>query len=165
MKKEREREKMATSPKEVRQKLESNIYIYKVTSKNIYYTNDFKLKAVEEYNHGKEPEDIFKDAGIDVNILSRYRKENYMEGRLQKWNSQQINIKELNKEKDTSVFKTQGELSKIGIYSKILSQGEHIIEELEKIEIEISKLDLNKEKYQSIIDLTKEEIIKAVNKI
>ncbi|MCM3484044.1 hypothetical protein NUV29_11115 [Staphylococcus warneri] len=46
---------MATLPKEVRQKLESNIHIYKVTSKNIYYTDDFKLKAVEEYNHGKEP--------------------------------------------------------------------------------------------------------------
>ncbi|MGX0401832.1 hypothetical protein [Staphylococcus pasteuri] len=67
---------MATLSKEVRQKLEFNIY--KVISKNIYYTNDFKLKAVEEYNHGKEPEDIFKDAGIDVSILSRYRKENYM---------------------------------------------------------------------------------------
>ena len=163
---------MATLPKEVRQKSESNIHIYKVTSKNIYYTDDFKLKAVEEYNHGKEPEDIFRDAGIDVNILSQYRKENYIEGRLQKWNSQQINItndistileKELNE--DASTFKTQKEPSEIAIYSKILSQGEYIIEELEKIEIEISKLDLNKEKYQSIIDLTKEEIIKAVNKI
>ena len=58
---------MATLPKEVRQKLESNIHIYKVTSKNIYYT-------------------------IDVSILSQYRKEKYIEGRLQKWNSQQINI-------------------------------------------------------------------------
>ena len=51
-------------------------------------------------------------------------------------------------------------LTEIAIYSKILSQGEHIIEELEKIEIEISKLGLNKEKYQPIIDLTKESIIK-----
>ncbi|SUM98976.1 hypothetical protein [Staphylococcus warneri] len=81
---------MATLPKEIRQKLESNIHIYKVTSKNIYYTDDFKLKAVEEYNHGKEPEDIFRDAGIDINILSQYRKEKYMEGRVQKWNSQQL---------------------------------------------------------------------------
>lgn len=105
---------MATLSKEVRQKLEPNIHIYKVTSKNIYYTDDFKVKAVEEYNHGKEPEDIFKDSGIDVNILSRYRKEKYIEGRLQKWNSQQINItddtsttseKELNE--DSSAFKTQ----------------------------------------------------------
>ena len=150
---------MATLPKEVRQKLESNIHIYKVTSKNIYYTDDFKLKAVEEYNQGKEPEDIFRDAGIDVNILSQYRKENYIEGRLQKWNSQQINITD-----DISTT-LEKESSEIAIYSKILSQGEYIIEELEKIEIEISKLDLNKEKYQSIIDLTKEEIIRAVNKI
>ena len=136
---------MATLPKEVRQKLESNIHIYKVTSKNIYYT-------------------------IDVSILSQYRKEKYMEGRVQKWNSQQINItddisttleKELNE--DASAFKTQKEPSEITIYSKILSQGEHIIEELEKIEI--SKLDLTKEKYQSIIDLTKEGIIRTVNKI
>ncbi|MBM0828117.1 hypothetical protein [Staphylococcus epidermidis] len=163
---------MATLPKEVRQKLESNIHIYKVTSKNIYYTDDFKIKAVEDYNHGKEPEDIFKDAGIDVNILSRYRKEKYIEGRLQKWNSQQINItddipttleKELNE--DSSAFKTQKEPSEIAIYSKILSQGEHIIEELKKIKIEINKLDLNKEKSQPIIDLTKEGIIRAVNKI
>lgn len=163
---------MATLPKEVRQKLESNIHIYKVTSKNIYYTDDFKIKAVEDYNHGKEPEDIFKDTGIDVNILSRYRKEKYIEGRLQKWNSQQINItddipttleKELNE--DSSAFKTQKEPSEIAIYSKILSQGEHIIEELKKIKIEINKLDLNKEKSQPIIDLTKEGIIRAVNKI
>ena len=161
---------MATLPKEVRQKLESNIHIYKVNSKNIYYTDEFKLKIVEEYNHGKEPEDIFRDAGIDVNILSQYRKEKYIEGRLQKWNSQQINItddisttleKELNE--DASAFKPQKEPSEIAIYSKILSQGKHIIEELEKIEI--SKLDLTKEKYQSIIDLTKEGIIRTVNKI
>ena len=110
--------------------------------------------------------------GIDVNILSRYRKEKYIEGRLQKWNSQQINItddisttleKELNE--DASAFKPQKEPSEIAIYSKILSQGKHIIEELEKIKIEINKLDLNKEKYQPIIDLTKEGIIRAVNKI
>ncbi|RIO54574.1 hypothetical protein [Staphylococcus pasteuri] len=163
---------MATLPKEIRQKLESNIHIYKVTSKNIYYTDDFKLKAVEEYNHGKEPEDIFRDAGIDINILSQYRKEKYMEGRVQKWNSQQINItddisttleKELNE--DASAFKTQKEPSEITIYSKILSQGEHIIEELRKIKIEINKLELNEEKNQDIIDLTKKEIIKSVNKI
>lgn len=163
---------MATLPKEIRQKLESNIHIYKVTSKNIYYTDDFKLKAVEEYNHGKEPEDIFRDAGIDINILSQYRKEKYMEGRVQKWNSQQINItddisttleKELNE--DASAFKTQKEPSEITIYSKILSQGEHIIEELRKIKIEINKLGLNEEKNQGIIDLTKKEIIKSVNKI
>ncbi|RNM16531.1 MULTISPECIES: hypothetical protein [Staphylococcus] len=138
---------MATLPKEVRQKLESNIYIYKVTSKNIYYT-------------------------IDVSILSQYRKEKYMEGRVQKWNSQQINItddisttleKELNE--DVSAFKTQKEPSEITIYSKILSQGEHIIEELRKIKIEINKLELNEEKNQGIIDLTKKEIIKSVNKI
>lgn len=163
---------MATLPKEIRQKLESNIHIYKVTSKNIYYTDDFKLKAVEEYNHGKEPKDIFRDAGIDINILSQYRKEKYMEGRVQKWNSQQINItddisttleKELNE--DASAFKTQKEPSGITIYSKILSQGEHIIEELRKIKIEINKLELNEEKNQGIIDLTKKEIIKSVNKI
>ena len=136
---------MATLPKEVRQKLESNIHIYKVTSKNIYYT-------------------------IDVSILSQYRNEKHIEGRLQKWNSQQINItddisttleKELNE--DASAFKPQKEPSEIAIYSKILSQGKHIIEELERIEI--SKLDFNTKKYQPIIDLTKEGIIRAVNKI
>lgn len=73
--------------------------------------------------------------GIDVNILSRYRKEKYIEGRLQKWNSQQINI------------------------------TDDISTTLEKIKIEINKLDLNKEKYQPIIDLTKGGIIRAVNKI
>ncbi|ETJ37828.1 hypothetical protein Q604_UNBC07977G0001, partial [human gut metagenome] len=41
-------------------------------------------------------------------------------------------------------------------------KGEHIIEELERIEI--SKLDFNTKKYQPIIDLTKEGIIRAVKK-
>lgn len=68
-------------------------------------------------------------------------------------------------EKHIPSFKTQGEVSGISIPVKIMSQGEHIIEELEKIKIEISKLGLNKEKYQNIIDLTKEEIIKSVNKL
>lgn len=54
---------MATLPKEIRQKLENNIYVSKVTSKNIHYTADFKHKAVAEYNNGKEPEDIFRDGG------------------------------------------------------------------------------------------------------
>ncbi|WP_213032383.1 hypothetical protein, partial [Acinetobacter baumannii] len=62
-------------------------------------------------------------------------------------------------EKDASSFKTQDERSELAIYYNILSQGKHIIEELGKIKIEINKLELNKEKYQSIIDLTKEEII------
>jgi len=175
IKKEREEgRKMATFPKEVRVKLEANINIYKVTSKNIYYTDDFKLKAVEEYNNGKEPENIFKDAGIDVNILALYRKEKYMERRLQNWNSSQTSItsdisntleENLNGEKDASSFKAQDERSELAIYSNILSQGKDIIEELGKIKIEINKLELNKEKYQGIIDLTKEEIIKSVNQI
>lgn len=59
--------------------------------------------------------------------------------------------------KDASTFKTQKEPSEIAIYSKILSQGEHIIEELRKIKIEINKLELNEEKNQGIIDLTKKK--------
>ena len=97
-----------------------------------------------------------------------------MERRLQNWNSSQTSItsdisntleENLNGEKDASSFKAQDERSELAIYSNILSQGKDIIEELGKIKIEINKLELNKEKYQGIIDLTKEEIIKSVNQI
>ena len=70
--------------------IRSNPYVLGATSKRITYTTAFKQKFVEEYRLGKNPREIFKEAGFDVNALGykrierasdRWRTENN-EGRL-----------------------------------------------------------------------------------
>jgi len=39
--------------------------------KAIVYSKDFKVKAVESYEQGLGPQEIFKQAGFDLNIIGR----------------------------------------------------------------------------------------------
>lgn len=50
-------------------KLGNNPYVKSVTSKGITYTEEFKLKLVTEYENGKQPRQIFEEAGFDVAII------------------------------------------------------------------------------------------------
>ncbi|MEM5398270.1 HTH domain-containing protein [Staphylococcus gallinarum] len=169
---------MATITKEEKKRLESNKYIFRVTNKNIHYTSEFKQKAVTEYNNGKEPEDIFKDAGIDIDIILQHRSKSYINGRLHQWSKTKDNLEttdlkpikiEENQEGSTPndtqtpplLSKLSEESSWITITSKIMSHAQNITSEL----TQIKKLENNNEAYRSIINKTKEELIKSVNQL
>ena len=53
--------------------LRKNPYVESVTERRITYSDEFKKKFVEEYRAGKNPRQIFKDAGFDVNALGHKR--------------------------------------------------------------------------------------------
>ena len=61
-------EKFTQEEKEL---LESNPNIQTVLSKQVLYTKQFKEKAINEYESGKSANQIFKEAGIDISILSK----------------------------------------------------------------------------------------------
>ena len=54
-------------------KLRKNIYVKNVTEKSITYTDEFKLHFINEYNLGKQPNQIFKEADFDVYVLGEER--------------------------------------------------------------------------------------------
>ena len=69
--------------------LKMNPNIEKVSEKSITYKDTFKLIAIDEYMKGKQPSEIFKQAGINPEIigkenpkrcLSRWRKSYFKEG-------------------------------------------------------------------------------------
>lgn len=58
-------------------KLSNNKYIKNITNKAITYTDEFKIKLVKECeDYKKFPRDVFKECGIDPDIVGRYRIDN-----------------------------------------------------------------------------------------
>ena len=56
------------------EKLNKNKWIKKVTNKAITYCDDFKIKLIKETdNYQKFPQDIFRECGIDPNIVGEPR--------------------------------------------------------------------------------------------
>ncbi|PXA19186.1 HTH domain-containing protein, partial [Staphylococcus pseudintermedius] len=51
--------------------LKSNKYVLNVSPKAITYTEEFREHFVEEYENGKTPSQIFKEAGFNTKILGR----------------------------------------------------------------------------------------------
>ncbi|EJL8255458.1 hypothetical protein NM210_002219 [Staphylococcus pseudintermedius] len=58
--------------------LKSNKYVLNVSPKAITYTEEFREHFVEEYENGKTPSQIFKEAGFNTKILGR-RMSNFRE--------------------------------------------------------------------------------------
>lgn len=55
-------------------KLGKNKWIKNITNKGITYTNEFKYKLVKECeDYKKNPQDIFREYGIDPDIIGMYR--------------------------------------------------------------------------------------------
>ncbi|CUU50355.1 hypothetical protein BCD96_004488 [Clostridium beijerinckii] len=50
-----------------------NKYVKKISNKAITYTNEFKIHFIAEYNNGKSPRLIFKEAGFDIDIIGLKR--------------------------------------------------------------------------------------------
>lgn len=70
---------------EQQKQLRANHWVKSVTEKSISFTDDFKVYFINEYNLGKLPKQIFKDAGFDINMLgdkrieqctARYKRQN-----------------------------------------------------------------------------------------
>ncbi len=67
-----------------------NPYVSNVNENNISYSTEFKFLFIQEYINGKQPTQIFRDAGFDVKILGSKRieracarwKESYQNGTL-----------------------------------------------------------------------------------
>ena len=53
--------------------LMENPYIRDVSGKRVYYEDEFKLHFIKEYQAGKWPQQIFREAGLDVSILGSKR--------------------------------------------------------------------------------------------
>jgi len=53
--------------------LRDNHWVKSVTEKSISFTEDFKIYFINEYNLGKFPKQIFKDAGFDIIVLGDKR--------------------------------------------------------------------------------------------
>lgn len=54
-------------------KLSKNKYVKKISDKAITYTNEFKIHFIAEYNNGKIPRIIFKEAGFDIELIGLKR--------------------------------------------------------------------------------------------
>ena len=60
------------SPEEVKI-LKENPYVSDVDDTRINYTNEFKFLFMQEYQRGKKPTQIFREAGFNTNILGLKR--------------------------------------------------------------------------------------------
>ena len=49
--------------------LKKHPYVKAVSEKAITYTDEFKSRAIKEYEEGKFPRQIFEDAGFDIEIV------------------------------------------------------------------------------------------------
>ena len=66
-------------------KLSKNKWIKKVTNKGITYTNEFKYKLVKECeNYKKFPQEVFRECGIDSEIVGKGR----IEASAHRWRKQ-----------------------------------------------------------------------------
>ena len=66
-------------------KLSKNKRIKKVTNKGITYTNEFKYKLVKECeNYKKFPQEVFRECGIDPEIVGKGR----IEASAHRWRKQ-----------------------------------------------------------------------------
>lgn len=94
--------------------LESNENIACVLNNQLRYTQKFKNKAIEEYAQGKTANQIFEEAGFNLQMLSK--QSDYASKILSKWRQASNNIhypKKKIKEKQTA-------------YQKLLARNEYL---------------------------------------
>ena len=90
-------------------KLTKNKWIKNITNKGITYTNDFKYKLVKECeNYKKFPQDVFRECGIEPEIVGMRR----IESSAYRWRKQLNSIGEI---KDKEKWKTVKTLAYVKI--------------------------------------------------
>ncbi len=65
--------------------LEKNPNVLQILDNKIFYTPDFKLKAIQEYEQGKSARQIFIDAGFNLSEISTIS--DYASRIISKWRS------------------------------------------------------------------------------
>jgi len=103
--------------KEEKELLEKNPNIQAVLSKQVLYTKEFKEKAIAEYICGKSANQIFKDAGIDISILSKQY--DYASKIISKW-------RKTNKENGNIHLPKKKNKQKKSAYQKLLERNEYL---------------------------------------
>jgi hypothetical protein len=73
--------------KETKDRLRLNPNVKEVYQSTIHYTNEFKTKALYEFEMGKHPKDIFQDAGFNLSEIST--KPYYANKMLNQWKLQE----------------------------------------------------------------------------
>ena len=117
--------------------LSKNKYVKNISSKGITYTNEFKIQFIAEYENGKTPREIFKDAGLEVNIIGIKR----IDSASLRWRSAYKN-KGISGLDDTRALNSGRTLNRELTLEEILSKKNAEIEYL-KAELElIKKLEL-----------------------
>lgn len=64
-----------------KKKLLENSNVESITEKHVHFTSSFKIKAVEQNLKGENPDEIFKNHGIDLSLFS----ERYAEYAIKRW--------------------------------------------------------------------------------
>lgn len=107
---------MTKFTKEEKEILEQNPNIYAVLEDKIVYSKDFKQKALQEYAQGKSARQIFKEANIDISLISN--KSDYTSKMLSKWRKAEKNINIHYPQKNKKSRKTA--------YQKLLERNEYL---------------------------------------
>ena len=108
---------MKNFTKEERELLEKNPNIKSVTINQIYYTEEFKDKAIKEYLEGKSANQIFREAGINIEEISV--QSSYASSILSKWRKRKQNSSSVHyQQKQVKENKTA--------YQKLLQRNEYL---------------------------------------
>ena len=83
------RKQKSLTEKEINELLKSK-FIEKVFKNRIFYTNEFKIIALEQYRNGLAPVEIFINAGINLNLVGRKNAVNL----LLKWSKEGVKTSE-----------------------------------------------------------------------
>lgn len=71
-------------------KLKNNENVIDIVNERIYYTEEFKEKAIQEYKQGKTARQIFEEAGFNLSEISDVP--DYASRILSKWRKKKNNI-------------------------------------------------------------------------
>lgn len=123
-------------------KLNKNKWIKNITNKGITYTDNFKYKIVQECeNYKKFPQDVFRECGIDPEIIGMSRIHNSAyRWRKQLNNAGEIkdNRKEGNQEKNLKrELSDKEKLARAEAKIKLLEAENELLKKNELIEMEI----------------------------
>ena len=114
----------------IRKRLLSNRFVERITESHVYFTAEFKIMAIQAYDEGKRPKEIFIESGIDTSIfgddfpkksISRWRKIFEKEGELG-LRSERRGKKATGRPKDKKFKSQEAELAYLRLENELLKK-------------------------------------------